>query len=427
MTTHISNEQVLQLIFGAQYHYAHVTSFMDDPSNISNDRKAICWAGDYYVNQRLLPQSNQFFSVSLFAHIDGRSRRRKSHFAGTYVIGLDDVNEKLSPEMVARLPQPTYKMNSSKNSEQWFYVLANPEMNPTRVDNLLDQLIANGLAPDGNDPGMKGVTRYLRLPEGVNTKAKRLAENGGRPYQCVITEWHPERKFRMEDLAIPFNVNLDSERREVRTSGTIDIPDHPIVKLFNVKSRLGAGKFDITCPWLHDHSDNDDSGTALFTNDDGSLGFHCHHGHCESKTATDVLRHLAEEHDGIEFKYKSWRNNYQSMRAFSQVNKPVYDFMGTTTPSLTPAVVQPSALQYDFMGDNTEKKSDGFIDYQLLMDALRRELPQSDSQLSKCEQFLHTIDPLPYAHKMKWYAEVYQVMGWTKQDLSKAIESSVVF
>lgn len=418
MINTISNEQVLQTIFGAHYQYAHVTSFTDDPSSITNDRKAICWAGDYYINQPLLPRSNQFFAVSLFSHDEGRSRRRKSHFAGTYVIGLDDVNEKLPPEMVARLPQPTYKMNSSLNSEQWFYVLQQPEMNANRVDNLLDQLIANGLAPDGNDPGMKGVTRYLRLPEGVNTKAKRMAENGGIPYQCVITDWHPERKFTMEQLAIPFNVNLDADRREVRTSGTVEIPDHPIVKLFNVKSTLGAGKYDVTCPWISDHTDGDDSGTALFTNDDGSIGFHCHHGHCESKTATDVLRHLGEQHAGIEVKYRSWRNHYQSMNAFNKVNKPSYDFMGIANKPATQVV------SYDFMGSSTpEKKSDGFIDYQEMMNVLRRELPQSEGQMITCEQFLHTIDPLPYAQKMKWYAEIQQVMGWGKSDMTKVIDS----
>ncbi len=410
MVYDISNQQVLQVIFGDQYPYAHVTSFRDDPSAITNDRKAICWAGDYYYKYNLEPQSNQFFCVSLFGEIDGRSRRRKSHFSATYVIGLDDVNEKLPPEMVARLPAPTYKMNSSKGSEQWFYKLATPEQNQNRVDNLLDQLIINGLAPDGNDPGMKGVTRYLRLPEGVNTKSKRVAENGGVPYQCQITEWNPERSFTLEQLAEPFNVDLNAQRREVRTSGTVDIPDHPLLKFFNIKSTLGPGKYDITCPWIDDHSDNDDSGTALFTNDDGSIGFHCHHGHCESKTATDVLKMLDESTPGIRASFNSWRNAYQSISAFSSV-APM-DFMGKE--------LKPITQSYDFMGD-TEKKPDIVINYQDMMNDLRRELPQTPEQLSKCERFLHTIDPLPHAQKMRWYDEIQQVMGWTKSDLNKSV------
>lgn len=417
MSNDINNEQVLQLIFGEMWHYAHVTSFQDDPGSIANDRRAICWAGDYYTRFNLESNSNQFFCVSLFGEVDGRSRRRKNEFAGTYVIGLDDVVEKLPPERVNMLPQPTYKMRSSLYSEQWFYVLNAPEMNRDRVDNLLDQLIANGLAPDGNDPGMKGVTRYLRLPEGVNTKAKRIAENNGIPPKCQVTEWNPHLKYNMEDLAKPFNVDLSAPRRQVRTAGSVDYPDHPVMKQFEIKQVLGPGRYDVTCPWVEDHTNQEDNGSAIFTNNDGSIGFQCHHGHCQGKTARDVIDYLDEITPGFRTRYNSWRTA-QSLKIFDQVAPPPeYDFM-YEPPAQKPTMTKLS--EYDFMGDDV-KKPVPLVDYQRLMNDLRHQQPSSDEQLDKCETFLRVIDSLPHAEKLRWYDEIQQVMGWSKSDLTKTI------
>ena len=80
-----------------------------------------------------------------------------------------------------------------------------------RVDNLLDGLVSQGLAPDGTDPGMKGVTRYVRLPEGYNTKANNVDVNGN-PFKCQMVEWEPCRKVSMEQLADAFDIDLDRVR-----------------------------------------------------------------------------------------------------------------------------------------------------------------------------------------------------------------------
>lgn len=327
MTISITNELLLQATFGDMWQYAHVCSFPDDPSNISNDRKGLCWSGDYYNRYRLQPGTNQFFCISLFAEEEGKSRRRKKNFSGTYVIGLDDVREKLSPAQAERLPVPTYKLKSSMFSEQWFYVLKVPETNRNRVDNLLDQLIANGLAPDGKDPGMKGVTRYLRLPEGYNTKASRVRENNGTAPACELIEWKPENKYTMEELAIPFDCDLDAPRADVRTTGAIEMNNHPVLKQLNVKSMLSGGRYDITCPWVDEHSDNDDSGSAIFTNDDGSFGFQCHHGHCQERTARDVVKVINDRVPGFESELKLWK----SIKTFEDLPRVTPDFMGSIT------------------------------------------------------------------------------------------------
>ena len=64
---------------------------------------------------------------------------------------------------------------------------------------------------------MKGVTRYLRLPEGYNSKASKL--DNGMPFKCLLTKWQPFNRVTIEQLAQPFAVDLHRVRRESRVDG----------------------------------------------------------------------------------------------------------------------------------------------------------------------------------------------------------------
>jgi hypothetical protein len=318
----VSNDQFLNAIFGEQYVNSHVTSFVCDPNNIPPSESARCWAGGAYKNTKLKSGSKQFYTVSLFLPDEtGRSRRRKSNFSACYVIGLDDVREKLPIEQVDRLPPPSIVLKSSMHSEQWLYLLETPCTDISRIDNLHDGLISNGLAPNSKDPGQKGVTRYLRLPEGVNTKAKRIAENNGTPPRSVITSWHPERRYSLEQLGDPFGVDIDAPRTDSRIDGATNVSDHPLLQTpaVNIKKVLSAGRFDITCPWVDEHTDCDDSGSAIFTNYDGSIGFKCHHGTCDSRTGKDLILYIGEHDVGFDARLKSW----QLFRGLPDINTPL--------------------------------------------------------------------------------------------------------
>ena len=320
----VANDQFLQAIFGENYPYAHVTSFTQDPSNIPAGESGRCWAGSYFKDSQLIPNSNQFYTVSLF-NLDeqGKANRRKANFSACHVIALDDVKEKLPLEQVMRLPAPSIVLKSSLHSEQWLYLLRTPCADATKVDNLHDGLIANGLAPTGKDPGQKGITRYLRLPEGCNTKAKRIAENGGIAPSCDVTEWHPERRYTLEQLAEPFGVDLNAPRAEKRVDGATKLPDHPLVHTdaIHIKSILSDGRYDVTCPWIDEHSDADDSGTAVFTNSDGTIGFKCHHGNCVDRTAGDLLGFIEHQDAGFNERYKQWK----IVRDFSDIKADLLD------------------------------------------------------------------------------------------------------
>jgi len=67
-------------------------------------------------------------------------------------------------------------------------------------------MIASGLTADGSDPGMNGVTRYGRLPVGAN--GKTACEALGAPFGCRATQWNPGRRYRIEEIAKAYKLDL---------------------------------------------------------------------------------------------------------------------------------------------------------------------------------------------------------------------------
>lgn len=398
----INNEQFLKAIFGDQYERVHVTSFLEDPGDIPQTRRGLCWAGGLYGNYPLLPGSNQFYTVSTFTpDQDGKARRRKGLFEGCYVIGADDVKEKLPLEQINRLPPPSIIIKSSNGSEQWLWILRIACTDRSMIDNLMDGLIAKGLAPDGVDPGMKGVTRYLRLPEGFNTKAKRIAENGGTAPQCLVTLWHPERKYDMEQLAAPFGVDLHAARSDASHGVPVDIKDHPLLQKLNVKSKLSEGRYDITCPWVDHHTDHVDNGTAVWTNENGSIGFACHHTTtCSDKTAVHLLDHIEGQNQGFKEMLRQWENMRQLASLPTGMPAPA---PAPTDSFLEPAPAPPKT-------------------YEESVALLSSMVPGSDGLLTGIKNFAQVIDGLDPQIRLKWQDRVRIIGQYTKTDFTNFLK-----
>jgi hypothetical protein len=119
---------------------------------------------------------------------DGVVYRRKENFAACHVIMVDDVGTKV-PEYRLELG-PSYQFETSPGNHQVGYLLDPPEIDRAKVERLLDEMVRSGLAMDGADPGMRGVTRYARLPVGWNNKAKYV-ERLGAPFVHQIVTWEP--------------------------------------------------------------------------------------------------------------------------------------------------------------------------------------------------------------------------------------------
>jgi len=293
----VNNTAFLKAIFGQNWHLAHVTAFEDDPSAIEKDRRGLCWAGGI-AKQRIdyfKASQNQYFCISLFEpdSTTGNFYRRKDLFRSCHVIVADDVREKLPVERVEKLPAPSYKLMTSNGSEQWGWILAVPCEDRDKINNLLDGLVAQGLAPDGVDPGMKGVTRYIRLPNGVNSKYNKYED--GKPFAVRLIEWNPRSKHNIESLAEVFGIDLLAAREENSTGSVAVAPsdpiakNHPILAHVDVESVGHDGWLRLAeCPNASKHSGNDPTGAAIQILSTGDVNFMCHHGHCNGEKAQKV-------------------------------------------------------------------------------------------------------------------------------------------
>ena len=313
----VTNQEFLSAVFRTSQDDAHVTGFLDDPSDITSDRRGICWAGGSASEYRLLPGTNQYFTISTFNRDDqDKPRRRKALYKQTHCVVLDDVREKLSIEVAQTLPAPSWVMETSAGSEQWGYILTEPCTDAGQIDNLNDGLIASDLAPDGKDPGQRGITRYVRLPEGVNTKASKRNADGS-VWNCRMLSWQPWVTVTLAQIAAPFAIDLHAARRESRVDGAAEIPDHPLLNTphLEIKEARSAGRFDVTCPWVSQHTGQSDDGTAIFTNDDGSMGFKCHHGTCQDRTGRDLMDYIEVKQPGFRAEFKAWQFMHNISRA----------------------------------------------------------------------------------------------------------------
>lgn len=335
----IANRQFLQAIFGDEWSTAHVTSFFDDPGAIDQDRRGICWAGGEAGSWGFEDGENQYFTISLFNKDGGRANRRKTNFKQCHVIVADDVKEKLPIERVEMLPAPSYKLLTSAGSEQWGWILKTPCSERGVVEALLDGLVAKGLAPDGTDPGMRGVTRYVRLPEGTNTKASR------NNFKCQMLSWKPELKYTMEGLAEVFDIDLTP--KEEKSVEAVTMPDHPIWAAVTVTGYGADGWVRIDCPNAAAHSSADASGAAVRTIVDGSVQFKCNHGHCAKLNGAKIVNKLGITDEVDQYQLRVARAGVEAL-----ADKLGLSGGGTDEPEVQKKVIDPK--RYIFIAEKNK-------------------------------------------------------------------------
>ena len=255
-------------------------------------------------------QERAFYMSTMWVR-PGEVRNQQSRFAMLTHIVLDDVGQKVDPNKVP----PTYIIESSKGSYQWGYVLRQPITDLA----LADRFVRTAYEADLSDRGGKLVNKFTRLPAGWNGK---LRDDGTRnDFQVRLAEMHPERLFTWEELLEAWGLELvpergertlpmSRERRQALNKALAARGDEDALRALrdpylNALLDLGlvhvaAGVEDyqdtyrvhITCPWVHEHTGGDASGTVFF----GRPGFRCHHDHCSHRGIRDLKAWMREEH-----------------------------------------------------------------------------------------------------------------------------------
>lgn len=248
------------------------------------------------------PAHNNYVCVSTFKRAeDGRHRRRKDCWFGLWLVLLDDLGTKI-PFDALRLTPTCLVETSPGNFQAWLF-LAQPERNQQKAQALIDGLIAAG----ASDPGAGNLTRYGRLPTGVNGKAQYQGKDG--EFSQRVLAWTPSRRYTPEQIAQAhgFDLAAASQPRAPRrkpsdskAGGAGYLPILEAAGLYLEPIRGFHGGHRIVCPWHEGHTGKDTSGTAYFAPDDQNDmrgGFKCQHGHCAHRTITDfdyfIVRLLA--------------------------------------------------------------------------------------------------------------------------------------
>lgn len=281
-------------------------------SNVIDDAPAGIWRGQSWsggdplsikgFGRGTYDGQNTYAVISAFRpESDGTMGRRKHLYEAGFAVMLDDLGTKVPMERGLVLP-PSYLVETSPGNFQSWLFLDEPIMERERHEALLDALVRSGLSIDGTDPGMRGVTRYGRMPFGVNTKRK----HGGFPVRLV--EWRPERRYSVEEIVGAYNLALAPPRRRVLgpppSDAALDAATREFSILLRILDRLGLykrekrdGWHEITCPWADEHSDGRDDGAALSAPTDANGwrgGYRCHHGHCERRGIAEVRAEVQE-------------------------------------------------------------------------------------------------------------------------------------
>lgn len=145
---------------------------------------------------------NTFYCVSSLKAVPGGAvARQTDNFDALHVVVLDDVGTK------AELPpglEPSYLLETSPGSFQAGLLIAEPLADLKIASALYQALAAGGYS----DPGAKGPqARYMRLPVGVNLKAKCGPEG----WRHRLASWHPERRFTVAQVTEAFGLDLESQ------------------------------------------------------------------------------------------------------------------------------------------------------------------------------------------------------------------------
>lgn len=234
---------------------------------------------------------NNYCCISTFKRdVDGQFRRRKSQFAGMWLVLLDDLGSKI-PFDALRLEPSCIVETSPGNFQAWLF-LAQPERDQLKAEALINGLIKAG----ASDPGAGNLTRYGRLPTGINGKAKYQGKDG-QPFTQRAHVWEPSRRYTPEQIALAHGFNLEAaskpraKRKGAKPSANrhVDILDDAGLYLRPISSMHGAHQ--IICPWWEQHTGKDQTGTVYFEPDEqngGRGGFKCQHGHCGDRSIADL-------------------------------------------------------------------------------------------------------------------------------------------
>ncbi|MGM4875785.1 hypothetical protein AB7645_31670 [Bradyrhizobium sp. 956_D2_N1_5] len=258
--------------------------------------------------------NNYLGCSSFYSGDDGSFKARKTWFAACHFLMLDDLGTKVPLDRLGDF-KLSWRIETSPGNYQGGIILDAPITEGAAAVRLLNALISAGLC----DAGATGpLTRWARLPVAINGKPK-YADKAGVPFRCRLVEWRPDRRYSQQAILDGLELELAPAGRPKKPAPPSEPPanipqthggdaddvltpraeENPVVTALKgrglYKTPLGSGKHDVTCPWVREHTDKLDAGTAYFEPDDTYPigGFCCQHSHRTKYHIRELLDFLA--------------------------------------------------------------------------------------------------------------------------------------
>lgn len=203
-TKTMTNSDFLAEVLGPleQGQHGWVTSFRADPGNAP----PAVWSGRNYkgspaqaaVIDRAGEDNAYFCTAVLGATEDGEVVRRKDAFIRLAALVVDDVNP-------ADIQAFSWSMQTSPGNFQ-VGILLDPEDQDTYDRQLIDRVMSS-LAARGrtNDASGNACVRYVRLPEGTNTKPRAAGA-----WRVQLDIWAPRVRWSLADACAAVGIDLDA-------------------------------------------------------------------------------------------------------------------------------------------------------------------------------------------------------------------------
>ncbi|QOV06277.1 DNA primase [Burkholderia phage Maja] len=245
------------------------------------------WKDGKYINA----QSNCYVCISSSiktANAKGQMRywRGEASFGHGLALMVDDIGtgkgskgEITLEEIVAKCV-PTAIVETSPGNHQLWYFMANPIANMRRFKAFLSSFVTHVLKK-GGDNTIKDVSRYGRMPIGINNKRHgsggdyKYAGDDGRPFEVRLLHADYSKRYEIEDIEQAFGfvtVMPIYKMQEVDpTDNRFDTYYLRAAESILSKMKYGegsggevtmnmSGKYRIRCPWGHMHSNGDEFG-----------------------------------------------------------------------------------------------------------------------------------------------------------------------
>lgn len=302
----ITNNEFIKAIFPtySEQAFAAVCSKSGDPSKGG-------WLAQRadQAETNLAPTANNYVNCSSFYFGDnGSFRATKGKFAACHFLMLDDLGTKVDLDRFKDF-KLSWLIETSPHNYQGGIILYKPIFEGDEAERLLNTLIDANLCDKG---AKQPLTRWARLPVAINGKPAHQTESGA-PFQCRLIDWRPDYRYSPEAIVEGLHLELAPAGRPKKTKvlgrsliirsadegvHTPAPTENPILANLKAhglyKTPLGSGKHDITCPWVEEHTDQTDHGTAYFEPDEDypTGGFCCQHSHGDKFHIGELLEFL---------------------------------------------------------------------------------------------------------------------------------------